>query len=261
MEESRKKSDMNTNERVMGKKIDEFSSNERETLDISLDFEDKEISKELEKLEEYMDDEDRRREKYFRASLGHPAKIILIITGVPAVIGLIILFLTDWFIEFDWKWILASFCAMIPFIVIYLSLWIRFLRKDKERFPVHEKESVSVKKSPYHLEAYSPLKTSKLREESISRAKEEIQTSTTQLENQKEIIQDSITSSEDVSKRFLEKIALKDLNENCSVCNSPILENEKYIRCPYCSVPAHFDHMMGWLEQKPICPSCKSRIK
>lgn len=71
----------------------------------------------------------------------------------------------------------------------------------------------------------------------------------------------SIITPESVSTGIQEKIAEEDLDENCSVCTTPILKNERYIRCSYCTAPAHQDHLMKWLKHESICPNCKARIR
>ncbi len=48
--------------------------------------------------------------------------------------------------------------------------------------------------------------------------------------------------------------------ERCIVCNLP-LGKGKIIRCPYCSGPAHRDHLLEYIKVKGGCPICGKKLK
>ncbi|MFW9852332.1 MAG: hypothetical protein ACFFDS_05290 [Candidatus Thorarchaeota archaeon] len=198
-------------------------------------------------------EESRKKDMIFWESLGIKTKIVLYILGVPAGVGVIAFFIAD-FVEWDWQFAVAGFCLTIPFLIAYGIIRMRYARRKRELVPIEQTPSLL---EPH----YSPAKTTTLEGLDTVSKKIDIQSSNFVSNKQQEDIELQFTQLESVEKRFPVKIADRDLNENCAVCNSPILENETYIRCPYCSAPAHSDHMMKWLNQKSICPNCKSRIR
>jgi hypothetical protein len=60
---------------------------------------------------------------------------------------------------------------------------------------------------------------------------------------------------------MLSEVAKADFNETCMICTSQILKGEEYMRCHGCSKMAHLDHMNEWLEVKPSCPECGTKLK
>ena len=48
---------------------------------------------------------------------------------------------------------------------------------------------------------------------------------------------------------------------NCVVCNLPLGNEGKIVRCPLCKNIAHEEHMLEWLRRRDYCPVCRGRIE
>lgn len=52
-----------------------------------------------------------------------------------------------------------------------------------------------------------------------------------------------------------------ELENNCIICLESITLKEKYILCPKCLKPMHYDEGEDWLKDHPFCPNCKRNFK
>ncbi|MHA1232676.1 MAG: hypothetical protein ACTSRP_21200 [Candidatus Helarchaeota archaeon] len=64
-----------------------------------------------------------------------------------------------------------------------------------------------------------------------------------------------------MTERFVSKVStVGEWNwerlSRCIVCNLPIKENEKAVKCPHCRNWAHTDHLLEWIKIKGKCPFC-----
>lgn len=46
----------------------------------------------------------------------------------------------------------------------------------------------------------------------------------------------------------------------CSVCQLDIVFGDDLVRCPYCGVPSHRDHLLEWIRIKGFCPTCRKEL-
>jgi len=46
----------------------------------------------------------------------------------------------------------------------------------------------------------------------------------------------------------------------CSVCQLDIVFGDDLVRCPYCGVPSHRDHLLEWIKIKGFCPTCRKEL-
>nr|MDO8081290.1 zinc ribbon domain-containing protein [Candidatus Freyarchaeota archaeon] len=47
----------------------------------------------------------------------------------------------------------------------------------------------------------------------------------------------------------------------CSICQEDIISGDKYIKCPYCGVLSHRDHLLRWIKKKGYCPNCRQKLR
>jgi transcription elongation factor Elf1 len=47
----------------------------------------------------------------------------------------------------------------------------------------------------------------------------------------------------------------------CSVCLGDIASGEQFVKCPYCGILCHRDHLSEWIKVKGYCPNCRQRLK
>nr|MDO8079461.1 hypothetical protein [Candidatus Freyarchaeota archaeon] len=46
----------------------------------------------------------------------------------------------------------------------------------------------------------------------------------------------------------------------CSVCQTEIVTEEQYVKCPYCGVLSHKDHLFEWIKMRGTCPNCNKKL-
>lgn len=45
-------------------------------------------------------------------------------------------------------------------------------------------------------------------------------------------------------------------NQICSLCNKAVKEGHVILICPKCASLFHYDHLLDWLTDNPLCPVC-----
>jgi hypothetical protein len=46
----------------------------------------------------------------------------------------------------------------------------------------------------------------------------------------------------------------------CPVCNLDIVFGDLFIKCPFCGILSHRDHLLEWIKIRGTCPNCKKKL-
>jgi hypothetical protein len=68
--------------------------------------------------------------------------------------------------------------------------------------------------------------------------------------------------SKEKIKLVFEPIVFQGDRENqiCSLCHKTVKEGHVTLICPRCAPLFHHDHLLGWLEDNPLCPVCNEDL-